>query len=136
MAVVPLTSPYVMQEATLEIDVDDFTEAVSEVTFTPSATVSTWRGIGGNVRRASATAEWTLTLGHAQDLAPTGLTRYLLDHEGETKTVTLTPLTAGPSITADVIISPATIGGSAGSELTPGTVTLAVDGKPVFVDPV
>jgi hypothetical protein len=87
MAVVPLTSPYSLKAATFEVELDDFTAAVSQVQFDPSTSSTTWRGIGGNVRKDQSVAEWTCTLGLAQDLAPGGLLRYLLDNEGQTKDV-------------------------------------------------
>lgn len=135
MALVPLAEPYSMNAATLSIDADDFTAAVSQVQLDPTTQTGTWRGIGGNVRRAQSAAEWSCTLGLAQDLDPAGLLRYLLDHEGETKTATLTPKSGGPSIEVDLIISPASIGGTAGSDLATSSATLAVDGKPAFIDP-
>lgn len=134
MALVPLTTPYSMNDATLSIDVDDFTAAVSQVQFDPTSQTGTWRGIGGNVRRAQSAAEWACQLGMAQDLAPAGLLRYLHDHEGESKPAVFTPKSGGPAVLATLLISPATIGGSAGADLATSTVTLAVDGKPAFDD--
>ncbi len=134
MALVPLASHYAMNDARLSIDIDEFTAAVSQVQFDPSAQTGTWRGISGNVVRAQSAAEWSCTLGLAQDLAPAGLLRYLLDHEGETKTVVFTPVDGGPTVTADLIMTPGTIGGTAGSDVATSTVTLAVVGKPVFDD--
>lgn len=134
MALVPLTTPYSLKSATFEVGVDDFTAAVSQVQFDPSTSSTTWRGIGGNVRKDQSVAEWVCNLGLAQDLAPTGLLRYLLDNEGLTKAVVFTPLDGGPSVEADLIIAPGTIGGSADGNTATATVSLAVDGKPAFVD--
>lgn len=134
MAVIALTNPYSLKAATLSIAADDYTAAVSQVEFSPSTSSSTWRSIGGTVRREQSVAEWSCTIGLAQDLAPTGLLRYLLDNEGETKTAVFTPKAGGPTVTADLIISPASIGGTAGADMATASVTLAVDGKPVFDD--
>lgn len=134
MALVPLTTPYSLTDATMAIGADDFTEAVSQVDFAPNAPRGTFRGIGGKVRRTQATAEWDVTLGLAQDLAPTGLLRYLLDHEGESKVATFTPKTGGPAVIATILVSPAGIGGTAGADTAVSTVTLAVDGRPEFDD--
>lgn len=134
MAVIPLATPYSLKAATLSIATDDFTAAVSQVEFAPSTSQSTWRGIGGNIVRDQAIAEWSCTLGLAQDLAPAGLLRYLLDNEGLNKTAVFTPKTGGPTITATLVISPATIGGTAGADVAASSVTLAVVGKPVFDD--
>ena len=44
-----------------------------------------------------------------------------------------TPKTAGPSIAATLVVSPGSIGGTAGADLTTASVTL-VSTKPVFTD--
>lgn len=135
MATIALTTPYSLKNATLAIEADDFTAAVSQVQFAPSTSTSTWRGIGGNVVKEQAVAEWSCTLGIAQDLAPGGLLRYLLDNDGVKKEVTFTPVADGPTITATLVMAPADIGGTAGPDMVTSSVTLAVDGKPVFTDP-
>lgn len=135
MAIIPLSHPYSLKNATLTIAEDDYTAAVSRVEFTPSTTSQTWRGIGGNTLKDQTIADWTATLGYAQDLAPTGLARYLHEHEGELKACVFTPDTDGPTITATLVISPAKIGGQADGNLVTGEATLALRGKPVFADP-
>jgi hypothetical protein len=134
MALIPLTNPYVMNSATFEIALDDYTAAVSQVQLDPTTQASTWRGIGGDVRRNQSKSEWSCTLGIAQDLAPTGLLRYLLDHDGESAEVTLTPEDGGPAVEVTLILAAGTIGGTAGADLATASVTMAVDGTPVFVD--
>ena len=134
MAVVPLTTPYSLKNATLTIDVDDYTAAVTQVEFTPSTATSTVRTIDGVAHKDQSTAEWSCTIGFVQDLSATGLLRYLLANDGQSKDVTFTPETDGPSIDATLVVSPGTIGGTAGADLTTATVTL-VSTKPVFTDP-
>ena len=134
MAVVPLTNPYSLKNATLTIDVDDYTAAVTQVEFTPSTATSTVRTIDGVAHKDQSTAEWSCTIGFVQDLSATGLLRYLLANDGQSKDVTFTPELAGPSIDATLVVSPGTIGGTAGADLTTATVTL-VSTKPVFTDP-
>lgn len=134
MAVVPLTTPYALKTATLTLGSDDYTAAVSQVLFTPSTSTSTWTGIGGNVISDLSTASWTVAIGYAQDLAPTGLTRYLLDHAGEKVPAVFTPKSGGPAINATVTLTPGAIGGTAGADLSTATATFAVDGAPVFND--
>lgn len=133
MAVVPLTTPYSLKNATLTIDVDEYTAAVTQVEFSPSTATSTVRTIDGVAHKDQSTAEWNCTIGFVQDLAPTGLLRYLLDNDGQSKDVVFTPKTAGPSIAATLVVSPGSIGGTAGADLTTATVTL-VSTKPVFTD--
>lgn len=134
MATIAVTSPYSLKNAVLSIDVDDFSQHVSQVEFAPSTSQSTWRSINSHVIRDQSTAEWACTLGLVQDLNPDGLFRYLLEHEGEKKDVTFTPLVSGPSITATLVISPSNIGGTADGNTATATVSLVVDGKPAFSD--
>jgi hypothetical protein len=134
VALIPLTNPYVMNSATLTIAADDFTAAVSQVQLDPTVQSTSWRSIGGSVRRGQSKAEWDCTLGLAQDLDPDGLLRYLLDHDGETVAAVLTPEDGGPSVNLNLILAPATIGGPAGADLATSSTKLAVDGTPVFVD--
>jgi hypothetical protein len=134
MATVPV-NPYSLKNATLAIADDDYTAAVTQIELTPNTSASSIRTIDGVVHRDQATAEWTANIGFFQDLTANSLLRYLFDHEGEKKLATFTPVTAGPVITATLIISPSTVGGatSANGSLI-ATVALAVDGKPAFDD--
>ncbi len=136
MSTIPLTSPYSLKTATLTIAGDDFTAAVTQVEFQPSTSSSTVRTIGGDVYKDSAISEWSCAVGIVQDLHPSGLLRYLLDHEGEEKAVVFTPKVGGPGIAATLVMSPGAIGGTAGPDRTTASVNLAVVGKPVFVDAV
>lgn len=133
MAVVPLTSPYALKNATLSIAADDYTAAVTQVEFAPSVATSTVRTIDGVAHKDQSTAEWNCTIGFVQDLAPGGLLRYLLDNDGESADVVFTPEAGGPSISATLVLSPGSIGGTAGADLNVGTVAL-VSTKPVFTD--
>lgn len=132
MPTIPVAQPYALKAATFSIGSDEYTAAVSQVQFDPSTSSSTWRGIGGNVLTNQSVATWNAQLGYAQDLAEEGLARYLHEHEGETAHVVFLPLADGPSIEADVILAPGTIGGSAGADFVTATVTLPVVGKPAF----
>jgi len=133
MATIALTTPYSLKNATLSIAADDYTAAVTQVEFAPSTATSTVRTIDGVAHKDQSTAEWSCTVGFVQDLAAGGLLRYLLDHDGESKAVTFTPKSGGPSIDATITVSPGRIGGTAGADLSTATVTLA-SSKPVFSD--
>ncbi|GAB2474395.1 hypothetical protein [Xylanimonas ulmi] len=135
MSTVPLTSYFSLKNATMQIDADNFEDAITSVNFSPSTSASTVRTINSNVLREQNTAEWGCEIGLVQDLAPAGLLRYLLDHEGERKDVKFVPVVDGPTIEAKLIISPAGIGGANDGTPATGSVTLAVVGKPTFVDP-
>lgn len=132
MSTIPVAQPYALKAATFKIGADEYTAAVSQVQFDPSPSSSTWRGIGGNVLTNQSIATWNAVLGFAQDLAPDGLARYLHEHEGETATVEFLPLADGPTITADLIITPGTIGGTAGADYVTASVTMPVQGRPEF----
>lgn len=135
MATINLARPFALKSATFTIGTDDYTPAVSQAQFNPATSASTWRGIGGNIIKDQSVADWSLVLGFAQDLAPDGLTRFLLDHDGERATVSLVPVEGDPAtITATVILSPGSLGGTAGAELAASSVTLAVIGKPTVTD--
>ncbi len=133
MALIALASPYNMSTATLTIVADDYTAAVTEVTFSPKTSASTIRTIDGVAHRDQMPSEWDCTIGLVQDLAPSGLLRYLLANDGLHKSVVFTPKSGGPSVAATLVISAATIGGKGGSQAE-SSATLAVDGKPAFTD--
>lgn len=135
MTLIPLTSPVALKTAQFLVEADDFADHVSQVQLDPSTSATSWRSINGKVRRDQNTAEWSCTVGLAQDMDPDGLLRYLLDNEGQTKTVEFVPEDGGPSILVDLVIAPATIGGSADGNILASSVSLAVDGRPQFVDP-
>lgn len=134
MALRPLANPYSLNNARLIIEEDDYTEPVSQVQFDPSTARTSWTGIGGNTLAGQSPATWTCQLSLAQDLAPAGLLRYLLDNDGRKVEAILVPEADGPAIRATLVLAPATIGGSAGADVTTASVTLGVDGRPTFDD--
>jgi len=107
---------------------------VDQVIFTPSSSSQTWTGLGQNTHTDVSTATWTLGLRYAQDWASaTSLSRYLFDNEGDTVSMTFRPKSgAGPSFTAQVVITPGAIGGDVNAYAT-ASVTLGVNGKPQLV---
>ena len=133
----PVTTPLSYKVATLtgsvtgSTDTDTLSPQVSEITFTPATQSGTWTGVGGNVVSDQSIATWTATLGMIQDVATTGLVRWLLTNEGKKCTFTAL-LTTGVTVTFTATLSPATIGGPVGPGYLTSTVQLAMDGKPVF----
>jgi hypothetical protein len=132
MAIVALTQPYTMKNATFAVAADNYETALTGVTFNPTA--------GGIVQlingsQISGDASWVCQLGTVQDLAPTGLTRYLMDHEGEELAVTFVPELEGPTVNATLTITPGTFGGAADNNPKQAQVNLPVKGKPTFTDP-
>lgn len=137
MADVPLTNPFAMNNAVLEIGLgygattfDDYTEAVSQAEFTPTTSTGTWTGIGGNQLSFNSPTTWVLTTALAQDNTEDGLSDFLFDHDGEAATVRLTPVDGGRSWEGDVTLSPTAIGGTAGNTPAVGTATFPLQGKP------
>lgn len=135
MATIPV-SPYSLKNATFSVAADDYTAAINQVRFTPSTSASTWRGIGGNVIKDQTIAEWNCVISFLQDLSPESFMRYLLDNDGVVVDAVFVPKAGGPSIEATIVLSPGDIGGSSDGNLAAAEVTLAVQGKPEFVDAV
>lgn len=134
MAEIDVT-PIVLTDSIIEIEDDDFAAAISSAVFTPTSSTVTWQGLKKTSSFTGVTpASWVFALGYAVDIASTeSLANYLHEHEGETKAATFRPQSdIGPSVTANIIITPGAIGGTAGAVPT-ATVNLGVNGKPVIV---
>lgn len=113
---------------------DDFRKHVSGAVFAPTSGTTTWTGLGLNTHTDANTATWTCDLTYVQDWQSTkSLSRYLYDNEGETVEVEFRPKSgAGPSFTANIVITPGAIGGTVNS-FAETTVSLGCDGKPTLV---
>lgn len=133
MTVIDLTSPYAMKQSKITFGADDYTDAVSQAEFQPSTSTGSWGGIGGRTVTQVSNATWALVLGLAQDDDPDGLLTYLFENEGDTVTVLLEPVEGGTGWSCPVTISPANVGGSAGSSIAVSTVTLACAEKPTRI---
>lgn len=139
MAVIPhpVTTPLSYKVATLSAiiagsaDTDTLTPQVGEITFNPATQSGSWTGISGNVVADQSIATWTVQLGMIQDVAASGMLRWLLANEGKKAAFTAL-LTTGVTATFTATLSPATIGGPVGPGYLTSTVTLAMDGKPVL----
>lgn len=129
----PLSFKVGTLEATVEgsTDTDILTEQVSEIRFTPTSESASWTGISGNSVSDQGIATWVVTLGMIQDIAASGLLRWLLANEGK-KAAFTSLLTTGVTVDFTATISPAEIGGPVGPGYLTSTVQLAMDGKPVF----
>lgn len=133
MAVIPLSSPYSLKACLLSIGTDNFEAAVTQVQFDPATSPTTTRFINGGIYKDAPVPDWTATIGLAQDLATGSLTRYLLANSGLTKAAVFTPISGGAAaVSANVIILPGTLGGSADGNLAMSTVQLPVIGTPVL----
>lgn len=132
-AVIP--TPFVMKDAVVAIGSDTYEKAVTSVAFTPSSSVITVKAVSpGATYTDNDAATWTLDLTILQDWAdPDSFSRYLFDNEGSTVSMVFTPKAGGPTVTADVSITPGAIGGASGA-FAEATVSLGVSGKPVIDD--
>jgi hypothetical protein len=133
MAVIPV-KPRVFKNYKLKIASDNYETSVSAVTLTPATSVQTWRGGTPDAVFTDLSATtWTCDLAYAQDWETAGsLAIYLFNHEGETVACEFSPIGTGPKFTVNAIIVPGQIGGAVDAYGT-ATVTLGVQGKPVFV---
>lgn len=133
MAIVPLTTPYTMKNATFAVVADNYETQLTGVTFTPTAGTAIQLINGSQIR---GEASWVCQLGTIQDLASTGLTRYLMDHEGEELACTFVPEAEGPTVAATLTITPGAFGGVANNDPKQANVDMPVKGKPAFTDPI
>lgn len=137
MAAKPLTSPFAMNDAVLEIGLghaattfDDYTEAVSQAELIPATSTGSWTGIGGNSLSFQTPATWTATVALAQDNDATGLSDFLFDNDNAEATLRIFPKAGGRGWEVDVTLTPTAIGGTAGNTPATGSATFAVQGKP------
>ena len=126
--------PIVLRDVLLTIGTDSYQKHVSGVTFTPSASTVTWQGLTPDASfTAPVTATWAVTLDHAQDWeTEDSLSLYLFENEGEEVPMLFEPVAGGAGFSADVIITPGSIGGAVNSVAT-GSVTLGVNGRPTVI---
>lgn len=127
-------NPLVLKDVVLSLGTDNYQSSVEQVAFTPSASSITWTGLALNTHTDVSTATWTCALTYVQDWeTEDSLSRFLFDNEGSEIAATFTPRTgSGPSFTADLIITPGSIGGNVNA-YAKATVTLGVKAKPVLV---
>ena len=125
-------APYVARHVSFMLDDTEYAAEVSDAQLIPAATVSTWQGLTPPSQYSDVgPATWTAQVVLAQDYDEAlSLATFLFDHEGETIPMTFEPQAGGTGFTADVIITPGTIGGAVNA-YAEATVTLGVQGKPV-----
>lgn len=124
--------PYMMTEATLKIETDNYEKTVDSVKLTPTTPTVIFSGIDGTQSGAVGDPTWMLGLGFAQDhITAASVSKYLLAHHGEIKTIEFTPQDGGDVYTVEVLCIPSEIGGDAGT-LQKSTVSLPVVGQPII----
>lgn len=125
--------PIYLKDCVLSVAGSDFEKALSSVTFTPSVTTATFKGLEPTaVFTNVGSSTWMVDLAYAQDWDTTGsLSAYLFANEGAEVTLTFEPVNGGSSWSADVIIVPGAVGGAVDSYAV-ATVSLPVQGRPTF----
>lgn len=147
MAAIPV-KPFVLKDCKLTLStvdaagnplaaVGDYEGHVSGVRFNPNVQRQTWQGLTPSASYTDQSrATWDGVLAYAQDFsAATALARYLHEHEGEKLHALFEPINGGTGVEAVIILAPGTIGGDVNTFAT-SSVTVGVDGRPEFVDPV
>lgn len=127
--------PFTMKNALLKLGTtNEYQKHVSAVEMVPTASSVIWTGLGGNTHTDVQTASWVCNLSFAQDWATEdSLSRYLFENEGETIAATFEPVEGGAGFTANLVLTPGSIGGAVNSTAV-ATVSLGSD-KPAFVAP-
>jgi len=125
--------PIYLKDVVLTVDGDTYEKHVSGVTFTPSVTSATWKGLEPTaVFTNVGSSTWMIDLAYAQDWETTdSLSAYLFANEGAEITLSFVPVTGGGTWSATVIIVPGAVGGAVDSYAV-STVSLPVQGRPTF----
>ena len=125
--------PIYLKDVVLSVAGSDYEKHVSGVTFTPTVTSATWKGLEPSaVFTNVGSSTWMIDLAYAQDWdTVSSLSAYLFANEGAEVALTFTPVTGGGTWSASVIIVPGAVGGAVDS-FAVATVSLPVQGKPVY----
>lgn len=130
MAVIGL-QPIMMKDATLTIAGDDYTASITQVLFVPQVEWL-WADTFQATEPVFARARWTSQVGFLQDWeTANALTSYLILNAAQRRTVVFTPKVGGMTVTADVLLIPASVGGVPGQQMS-ATAVLPLFGDPVL----
>ncbi|WP_336630772.1 MULTISPECIES: hypothetical protein [unclassified Microbacterium] len=128
--------PIVLNDIVLIIGADNYEAAVSKAEFVPTTPTVSFSGMTpGSMIQLAATTSWVMNLDFAQDHATAkSLSLYLLDNNGQNKSVTLKPKKpasgTAPTYTITAMMIPTTIGGAVDT-IAASSVTLPCSGQPV-----
>jgi hypothetical protein len=127
-------APFVLKNAILKIDADNYEASVSQVEFTPTNPTATWQGMTpASAFNSVGASTWVCAFSGAQDWDnEDSLSNYLLVNEGENVAVTFHPVAGGPGFAATVTLVAPSIGGTVNG-VPVFTVSLPVQGKPARV---
>jgi hypothetical protein len=122
--------PITLKNATFMVAEDDFTAAITQAVFVPQVIWSWADALCGGSVPLYERVRWVCQVGYVQDFETAGsLSRYLIEHAAQTRTVVFAPVAGGPAVQADVMIVPGPLGGVPNQHLT-GSVTM-----PLFDEP-
>lgn len=132
MAAIEVT-PITLKNVLLKLGASaEYQKHVSSVEFVPSSSSVVWKGLANNTHTSVSTASWVCNLSFAQDWeTEDSLSLFLFENEGETVAAIFEPVAGGAGFTANLVITPGSIGGAVDSTAV-ATVTLGSD-KPVYV---
>jgi hypothetical protein len=120
-------APIFLKDCVLSLGGTEFQAEVSSAAFTPSTTSAVWKGLTPTSRHTATATDWNLDLSVGQDYdTAASLSRYLLEHAGETVEGQLTPKDGGQGYSANVAIAPVAIGGPV-ETFAEGTVSMPCD---------
>jgi hypothetical protein len=126
--------PVVLTDCEFIVDLDDYTGHVNRVEFVPSTPTFSWKSLSpASQHNKSGVATWVCNVEGAQDWKTAkSLARYLLAHQGESKTVKFKPKkgTGLPAFGATLTIAAPPIGGAVDTVAT-FSVSMALTGQPV-----
>ena len=123
--------PLRLIDATVTVGADDLTLSVNQVVLQPSSEVIWESRLCSSDVPTLGRTRWVLALGFAQDVeTPESLTRLLVDHAGELRSVTVA--IPGRTYAVTVLLVPTSVGGVA-NQIPTGSVALPIIGVPVAV---
>lgn len=112
----------------------DFEKHVDQVTFTPSPSVQSWTGLGGNTHQFVGSTTWTCDLQFVQDWETSNsLSLLLLQYAGSTADCVFEPAAGGTGFAAELVFVPGAIGGAVNS-VASSSVSLPVNGSPTITE--
>lgn len=125
--------PLYLKDVVLTVDGDTYEKHVSGVTFTPSVSTATFKGLESDaVFTQASNASWTVDLTYVQDWdTADSLSAYLFNNAGSEITLSFLPQTGSGTWSATVIVVPGAVGGQVDAYAT-STVSLPVQGQPTY----
>jgi hypothetical protein len=121
----------VIENVMLTLGTKEFSTALDSITLTPTTTKLRRTAVNGKSKTRVPLPDWALALTYGQDFDDTGLSHELLTKHGQEVDFVLKPLGDEAEITGTVTLEAGAVGGAA-KAIAQSTVTLDVNGQPVF----